>query len=91
VAYESPSVDEVVETNPLDVVPTNDTDTDLTTTDNDDQAVVNVKAIVADDDDGDGDDLAYTGSDAVGLLGFGALALVAGGGLLLMRRRRSVD
>jgi LPXTG-motif cell wall-anchored protein len=53
--------------------------------------VVNVKAIVADDDDGDGDDLAYTGSDAVGLLGFGALALVAGGGLLLMRRRRSVD
>jgi fimbrial isopeptide formation D2 family protein/uncharacterized repeat protein (TIGR01451 family)/LPXTG-motif cell wall-anchored protein len=91
VAYVSPSVDEVVETNPLDVVPTNDTDTDLTTTDNDDQAVVNVKAIVADDDDGDGDDLAYTGSDAVGLLGFGALALVAGGGLLLMRRRRSVD
>ena len=91
VAYVSPSVDEIVETNPLDVVPTNDTDTDLTTTDNDDQAVVNVKAIVSPDDDGDGDDLAYTGSDAVGLLGIGALALVAGGGLLLMRRRRSVD
>ena len=39
----------------------------------------------------DSDELAFTGGDAAGLAALGAGALALGGGIMLVRRRRTED
>ncbi len=78
VAYVGPSPKDVPETTPLGNPPPAGTDTDKTPTDNDAQAVVTYLEA-----------LATTGMDLLPIVGFAMSLLVAGGALILVRRRRA--
>lgn len=94
VAYVAPAAGDITETIVLGPLPTNLTDTAMTVTDNDSQDFVRVSRLTAAEaaNDGDGDNLAFTGSNGTAaFLGTGLLLLAAGTGLVLARRRRSVN
>ncbi|HQY98636.1 MAG TPA: SdrD B-like domain-containing protein [Propionicimonas sp.] len=94
VAYVAPATGDKTETIGLGELPTNLTDAALSTTDNDSQDFVRVSRLTAAEaaNDGDGDNLAFTGSNGTAaFLGTGLLLLAAGTGLVLARRRRSVN
>ena len=94
VAYVAPAAGDITETIVLGPLPTNLTDTAMTVTDNDSQDFVRVSRLTAVEaaNDGDGDNLAFTGSNGTAaFLGTGLLLLAAGTGLVLARRRRSVN